>query len=102
MANITIAADELGAYEIPLTAGQPTTVTVTSRGTASAQSVEVIVHKSDAPVYVQAGPTAQARSAKAQVVPTLTWSTVSGLPSGRDAQLTLISDTAATVSVARV
>lgn len=96
MADYTIAPDEVGVYELPLTANTLLTVAVTEtwRG-----QVQVIAHTSAAPVYVRPGITVTVKDTRARVVPSGTWLDVN---CGTTGQVALISSGAATVSVTRV
>jgi len=100
MADYTIAADQVGVYEIPLTAGNTKTVAVKGRGFYITSSVQISVHDASMPVYVRLGSTVAVKQPTASVVTAGTWLDLT-TGSGDDVTIALISAADATVSVAR-
>lgn len=96
MADFTIAPDELGKYELALSAGTAVTVAVESNGAP----LQVLVHTATQPVYARAGSVVTAKDPKATMIMPGTWAEV---PQPLAANtVALISAAAATVSVTRV
>lgn len=98
MANVTIAADDRGVFEVPLVGGVVTTVqVVTSRFLSD---VEVYVHSGSQPVYVRSGVTVVPKDPKSQIVPVGAFVEVS-VGSASAGTIALVSAAAAVVSVVR-
>jgi hypothetical protein len=100
MADYTIASDQVGVYEIPLTAGNVTTVTVKGQGYYITSSVQISVHDASMPVYARLGDNVTVKDPAASVVTTGTWLNIT-TGSGDDATVSIISAADATISVAR-
>lgn len=100
MADYQIDRDEVGIYEVALTAGQKCTIAIEGRGFYVTSNVQVTVHESTAPVYARIGNNISVQDQKAVVVPTGTWVDLT-TGSGQDATIALITSGTATVSVAR-
>jgi hypothetical protein len=100
MADYTIEPDQVGVYEILLTAGNVTTVAVKGKGFYITSTVQVSVHDASMPVYVQLGNKVTVKDPAASVVTAGTWLNLT-TGSGEDATVALISAADATISVAR-
>jgi hypothetical protein len=101
MPDITIASDEIGAYELPLTANTVTTVAFQTQPTKVGVKAHVIVHTGTAPVYVRSNTAVTPLDPKSIVVDPGTWADVP--LSDRDgASISLVTANTATVSVTRV
>lgn len=102
MADYTIATDQVGVYEIPLIAGNTTTVAITRRGGYISNTVQVAVHDASMPVYARVGSAVSIKDPASSVVLAGTWLDMR-TPYGdnNDATISLISAADATVSVAR-
>lgn len=102
MADFTIAPNEVGAYEILLTAGDPVTVAISNPAGFTATRAQVSVHEASMPVYVRPGTTVSVKDPQATVVLAGTWVDMQTTYQSKDAAaVTLISAADATVSVAR-
>lgn len=100
MADINIAPGELGAYEIPLSAGEVTTVTFNNLPGYTANTLQVSVHSGTAPVYVKRGNTVTPRDPRSFVVNAGTWLDIDA-GYGETGTISITSDANAVVSVAR-
>jgi hypothetical protein len=102
MADYTIASDQVGVYEIPLTAGNVTTVTVANRYGSLVNRVQVSVHDASMPVYARISRTVSVKDPNSSVVLAGTWLELqTGLDQEELSTVALISAADATVSVAR-
>lgn len=100
MADHTIAADEQGAYEIPLEANTPTTIQVDARYGTQLGTLSVTVHNGTRPVYARSGNTVEVGDPKASQVSPYTWEDLYLNPND-GAVISLITAEPAVVSVAR-
>lgn len=102
MADYTIEPDQVGVYEILLTAGNVTTVRLSTRGGNISHTVQVSIHEASMPVYVRNGTTVSVKDPASSVVLAGTWIDLpTGYADETDNTVALISAAAATVSVAR-
>jgi len=102
MADYTIEPNQVGAYEIPLTAGNTTTVRLQTRGGNINHTVQISIHDASMPVYVRPGTTVTIKDPNASVVLAGTWIDLNtGYADESDNHVALISAADATVSVAR-
>lgn len=102
MADFTIAPNEVGAYEILLTAGNPVTVSISNPDGFAATKAQVSVHDASMPVYARPGNTVSVKDPQATVVLAGTWVDMqTTYQTGTAATLSIISAADATVSVAR-
>lgn len=102
MADHTIAQDQVGVYEILLTAGNPSTVEIINPAGFNATRAQVSVHEASMPVYARPGNKVSIKDPQATVVLNGTWVDMqTTYQSKTAATVTLISAADATVSVAR-
>ncbi|MFJ4038213.1 hypothetical protein ACIPVB_09000 [Microbacterium sp. NPDC090007] len=99
MADITITRTEKGAYEMPLPAGEPTTVLL--EDVAPFSSVVITVHDAEHPVYVSRNE-AHPKAGDSDQIPPGGWGNVSvGAYDRRDVTLYVVSEGDAVFSVSR-
>jgi hypothetical protein len=100
MADYTIAADEIGAYEIKLTANTPVTIVFEAQAVRAGTTAHITVHDANTPVYARAGSTVTPRDPHAVMTDSGSWV---GLPvSDRDGgPVAIVCASDALVSVAR-
>jgi hypothetical protein len=100
LADHTITADEVGAYNLELTAGQPVTVRIDTRYASLAYSVRVFAQTGDSPVFARLGDQVAVADPKALIVPIGSWTDID-LGYTDAATISIVSEDNATVSVAR-
>lgn len=100
MADYSIAADEIGAYELNLNANEVVTAQFEAQNVKVGVVAHIIVHASDDPVYVRSGNTVEVRDPRAVVVDAGTWVDIP-LSDREGASVALISASTAVVSVTR-
>ena len=98
MADHFIAARDQGVYELDILAGE--TLTIEVEPPINQSALRVIVHDSDAPVYVKRGTTVTAKDPAADMIPDLSWLDVTTAPAG-NTTIAIVSTADAVVSVAR-
>lgn len=98
MADVTIQPDEQGAYELALEGGAVMTVEILTPTPTDQARVQVLIHAADAPVYVRRGSQVEPRDPKAIIITAGAWAEVAV---GETQTIAIISETDATVSVAR-
>jgi hypothetical protein len=101
MPDYTIKSDEIGAYEIPLTAGNITRVSVDNPDGFVVSRVQISVHDASMPIYARAGDTVSVKDPVSSVVTAGTWMDMQGTINGKSSSIALISAADATVSVSR-
>lgn len=101
MADYTLGAEQIGVYEIPLTAGIATTVQVANRYHPIQNRVQISVHDATSPVYAKVGPNITAKDPAASVVLPGTWMDLQAGITGSTTTIAIISADSATVSVSR-
>lgn len=102
MDSYTIEADQVGVYEILLTAGNITVVNIANRYGLLFNRVQVGVHDASMPIYVKLGNTVAVKDPESSVVTSGTWMDLqTGYADSGAATIALISAADATVSVAR-
>jgi hypothetical protein len=100
MADATITAAQVGAYERPLTANTVYTIDVVPANTV-AYAVVAIFNHGTAPVFVKAGGTVTVDDATADIIPPGTYIERQVEHKGATATIAAISGSAGSVSVAR-
>lgn len=100
MADHNIGADDMGAYNITLTASQPATVEIATKYASLAYSVRVFAHNGNQPVFARLGNTITVADPKAMIIPIGSWIDIE-LGYTDTATISIISAEDATVSVAR-
>jgi hypothetical protein len=102
MADHTIQKDEIGVYEIHLTAGNTVTVDIENVYGFINNRAQISVHDASMPVYVKLGNTIAIKDTTAQIVNAGTWLDIqTGYSDEPATTIALISAADATVSVAR-
>ncbi|KPG86505.1 hypothetical protein [Frigoribacterium sp. RIT-PI-h] len=103
MADQTIGIEQIGAYEIPLTAGNVTKITIANRYSFVSNRVQISVHDASMPIYARLGNQVSIKDPNAQVIAPGTWLEMqTGYGDSGSSVVSLISAADATVSVARV
>jgi len=99
MADHTIAADEQGAYEIPLEADTPITVQIDAQYRLLTGGIRITHHGGNKPIYVRVNET-NVGDPRATMIPAYTWEdiAIANIPT---VTIALVSADAAVVSVAR-
>jgi hypothetical protein len=100
MADHTIAADEIGAYELALTPNTAITIAFETQPVKIGVKAHVIVHAANAPVYVRTDNDVTPLDPKAVIVDPGTWADIP-LSDRNGATISLVSVSAATISVTR-
>lgn len=101
MADYSIGAEQIGVYEIPLSAGVVVTVQVANRYHPIQNRLQISVHDATAPVYAKLGTTVTAKEPGASVVTAGTWMDMQAGLNGSTSTIALVSAEDATVSVSR-
>jgi hypothetical protein len=101
MADYSIGAEQIGVYEIPLSAGKTITVNIKPRYNLPIDGLQISVHDADHPVYVKAGTAVTPREQGAIVVSAGTWVTLPTSYNQTEATIALTSSGDAIISISR-
>jgi len=102
MPDTTIAANQIGSYEIALAANTVSNVTISFDYTSPTNLVQVLVHSGTAPVYAKYGAGVTLKDQSSTLIMPQMWSTMLANPNSNQVTVSLISSAAAVVSVYRV